>query len=37
MGETKRISPEVVDDVLTTLKEEREDFLEAVEDDDDLW
>ena len=33
MGETQRISPEVVDDVLTTLKEEREDFLEAVTDD----
>ena len=37
MGETQRISPEVVDDVLTTLKEEREEFLDAVEDDDDLW
>ena len=34
MGETQRISPEVVDDVLSTLKEEREDFLEAVNDDD---
>jgi site-specific recombinase XerD len=34
MGETQRISPEVVDSVLTTLKEEREDFLEAVSDDD---
>jgi site-specific recombinase XerD len=37
MGETKRIPAEVVDDVLTTMKEEREDFLEAVEDDDDSW
>ena len=33
MDETQRISPEVVDDVLTTLKEERQDFLEAVTDD----
>jgi site-specific recombinase XerD len=37
MGATQRISPEVVDDVLTTLKEERQDFLDAVEDDDDAW
>ena len=34
MGDTQRIAPEVVEDVLTTLKEEREDFLEAVNDDD---
>ncbi len=34
MGETQCISPETVDDVLTTLKEERQDFLEAVNDDD---
>ncbi len=33
MGETQRIAPDVVDDVLTTLKEERRDFLEAVTDD----
>ncbi len=34
MGETKRISAEVVDDVLTMMKEDRQDFIEAVEDDD---
>ncbi len=33
MGETQRISPETVEDVLTTLKEERQDFLDAVTDD----
>jgi len=33
MGDTQRISPDVVNDVLTTLKEEREDFLDAVDDD----
>ena len=33
MGDTQRIAPEVVEDVLTTLKEEREDFLDAVDDD----
>ena len=37
MGETKRISPEVVEEVLETMKEHRQDFLEAVEDDDDSW
>jgi hypothetical protein len=36
MGETQRIPAEVVDDVLTMMKEERQDFLEAV-DDDDSW
>ncbi len=36
MGKTQRISPETVEDVLTTLKEERQDFLDAV-DDDDSW
>jgi site-specific recombinase XerD len=30
LGETGRISPEVVADVLTTLKEGRDEFLEAV-------
>jgi site-specific recombinase XerD len=30
LGETGRISPEVVTDVLTTLKEGRDEFLEAV-------
>jgi hypothetical protein len=35
MGETQRTSPEIVDDVLTTIKEDRQDFLDAVEDDDD--
>ncbi len=33
MGDTQRISSDVVEDVLTTLKEEREDFLDAVDDD----
>ena len=33
MGETERISPDVVEDVLTTLKEERQEFLDAVDDD----
>jgi len=32
LGETGRISPEVVADVLTTLKEGRDEFLEAVEE-----
>ncbi len=36
MGDTQRIAPDVVEDVLTTLKEERQDFLDAV-DDDDSW
>jgi site-specific recombinase XerD len=36
MGETQRIPADVVDDVLTTMKEHRQDFLEAV-DDDDSW
>ena len=31
LGETGRISPEVVADVLTTLKEGRNEFFEAVE------
>ena len=30
MGETGRVSPETVADVLTTLKEGRDEFLEAV-------
>ena len=30
MGDTKRVSPETVEDVLSTIKEERDDFLEAV-------
>ncbi len=34
MGETQRVSSEIVDDVLTTMKEERQDFLDAVNDDD---
>jgi len=33
MGETQRVSSEIVDDVLTTMKEERQDFLDAVDDD----
>jgi site-specific recombinase XerD len=38
LGETKRIPAEVVEDVLTMLKEDRQDFIDAVEDDeDDLW
>jgi site-specific recombinase XerD len=38
MGETQRIPAEIVDDVLTMMKEDRQDFLDAVEDDDDeLW
>ena len=32
LGETGRISPEVVADVLTTLKEGRNEFFEAVEE-----
>ena len=32
LGETGRISPKVVDDVLTTLKEGRNEFFEAVEE-----
>ena len=36
MGETQRISPEVVDDILTMMKEDRQEFIEAV-DDDDSW
>jgi site-specific recombinase XerD len=32
MGETGRVSPETVADVLTTLKEDRDEFLEAVEE-----
>ncbi len=31
MGETGRVSPETVADVLTTLKDSRDEFLEAVE------
>jgi site-specific recombinase XerD len=31
MGETGRVSPETVDDVLSTLKEGRDEFLEAAE------
>jgi hypothetical protein len=30
MGETGCVSPEVVADVLTTLKDERDEYLEAV-------
>ena len=30
MAETGRVSPATVDDVLATLKEGREDFLESV-------
>ena len=37
MGETQRIPAEVVDEVLATMKEHRQDFLDAVEDDDDSW
>lgn len=37
MQETGRISPEVAKEVLTTLKEEREEFLEAVDDDRGSW
>lgn len=37
MEETGRVSPEVVKEVLTTLKEDREEFLEAVDDDHDSW
>jgi site-specific recombinase XerD len=38
MGETKRIPAEVVDDVLIMLKEDKQDFIDAVEDDEnDLW
>lgn len=37
MGETQRIPPHVVEEALETMKEHRQDFLEAVEDDDDLW
>lgn len=32
MGETGRVSPETVADVLATLKEGRDEFLEAVAD-----
>ncbi|TMF52533.1 MAG: integrase [Chloroflexi bacterium] len=31
MGETGRVSPETVDDVLSTLKEGRDEFIEAAE------
>ena len=31
MGETGRVSPETLDDVLSTLKEGRDEFLEAAE------
>jgi site-specific recombinase XerD len=34
MGETKRIPAEVVNDVLTMLKEDKQDFIDAGEDDD---
>ena len=34
MGQTKRISAEVVDDVLTMLKEDKQDFIDAVENED---
>ncbi len=38
MGETERISDETVTEVLYTLKEHREEFLEAVDDDlSDIW
>jgi hypothetical protein len=39
MGETGRLDDETVSEVLETLKERRDDFLEAVEDDDfgDWW
>jgi len=37
MGETQRISPDVVEEVLATMKEHRQNFLEAVEDDDGSW
>ncbi len=38
MGETERISDETVIEVLDTLKENREEFLEAVDDDlSDVW
>ena len=33
LREADRISPEVVDDILTMIKEDRQEFLEAVEDD----
>ena len=33
LRDADRISPEVVDDILTMIKEDRQDFLEAVEDD----
>jgi hypothetical protein len=33
MGETGRISDKTVTEVLYTLKEDREEFLEAVDDD----
>jgi len=32
MGETGRVSPETVADVLATLKEGRNEFLEAVDE-----
>jgi len=32
MGETGRVSPETLAGVLTTLKESRDEFLEAVAD-----
>jgi site-specific recombinase XerD len=35
MGETGRIAPEVVAEVLTTLKEDREEFFASVADDED--
>ena len=37
MQETGRMSPEVVKEVLSTLKENREEFLEAVDDDRGSW
>jgi site-specific recombinase XerD len=38
MGETRRIPADIVDDVITMMKEERQGFLDAAaEDEDDLW